>query len=162
MAGRKRKPRSVFPLHGKAQADAPPAVETSVEAHWPPLTPEHGFPSLRFRPGHRALPLCPLPVPRGAGLLSRNTSFPVKVRRRMGRKKTAGHSARGDRSDNTSCIGITRSRFGGSKRDASSQPCGSPVGFGPILHPLPGACQGRSEFFVKKSANPLAMTVRRE
>ena len=41
-------------------------VETSVEACWPPLTPEHGFPSLCFWPGHRALPLCPLPVVPGA------------------------------------------------------------------------------------------------
>ena len=93
MAGRKRKPRSVFPLHGKAQADAPPAVETSVEAFWPPLTPEHGFPSLRFRPGHRALPLCPLPVSRGAGILSRNTSFLVKTQSPAAKKTRATRPA---------------------------------------------------------------------
>ena len=99
-------------------------------------------------------PGCRSPLPQH--VLSRQSSAAQR------RKKTAGHSARGDRSDDTSCIGITRIRFGGSKRDASSQPCGSPVVFGPILHPPPGACQGRRRFFVKKSANPLAMTVRRE
>ena len=42
----------------------------SVETYWSPLTPEHGFPSLSFRPGHRALPLCPLPPKRDAHFLS--------------------------------------------------------------------------------------------
>ena len=40
---------SAFPLRGKAGQESP-ALETSVEAFWPPLTPEHGFPSL---PGPR-------------------------------------------------------------------------------------------------------------
>ena len=31
----------------------------SVEAHWLPLTPEHGFPSLFFTTRHEALPSCP-------------------------------------------------------------------------------------------------------
>ena len=50
-------------------------VETSVEACWPPLTPEHGFPSLCGWPGHRALPLCPLPEDRGAAAILPYTSF---------------------------------------------------------------------------------------
>ena len=43
------------------------AEGSSVGACWPPLTPEHGFPSLSreapppLRPGPRALPLGPLP-----------------------------------------------------------------------------------------------------
>ena len=40
---------SVFPLHGKVPGASAP-VENSVEARWPPLTPEHGFPSLQFGP----------------------------------------------------------------------------------------------------------------
>ena len=41
----------------------------SVEAYWPPLTPEHGFPSLPIllsRHGRRALPLRPSPFFRRA------------------------------------------------------------------------------------------------
>ena len=34
-----------------------PETEEAVEARWPPLTPEHGFPSHIAQPGLRALPL---------------------------------------------------------------------------------------------------------
>ena len=58
---------------------------SSVEAHWPPLTPEHGFPSLLGRPGPRALPLGPLPENRGAGnVLSLHTPFVKRVKKRRG------------------------------------------------------------------------------
>ena len=60
-------------------------VETSVEAYWPPLTPEHGFPSLCFWPGHRALPLCPLPENRGAAGILPYTSFLQRSGKRQGR-----------------------------------------------------------------------------
>ena len=58
---------------------------SSVEAHWPPLTPEHGFPSLLGRPGPRALPLGPLPENRGAGnVLSLHAPFVKRVKKRRG------------------------------------------------------------------------------
>jgi len=50
-------------------------LEKSVEACWPPLTPEHGFPSLRW---HRAQGAPPLPAPGFPGRphgLSADTSF---------------------------------------------------------------------------------------
>ena len=57
---------SVFPLPCKVGRRASACCGKSVEAFWPPLTPEHGFPSLFCRPGPRALPLSPLPVVPGA------------------------------------------------------------------------------------------------
>ena len=50
-----------FPLAAQGQRAKLARCGKSVEAPWPPLTPEHGFPSLFFRPGPRALPLGPLP-----------------------------------------------------------------------------------------------------
>ena len=54
-----------LPLACKA-ADPLVRPEKSVEASWPPLTPEHGFPSLHHWPEPRALPLGPLPAMAGA------------------------------------------------------------------------------------------------
>ena len=73
---------SVFPLHSKVTGGNT-ACGNSVEASWPPLTPEHGFPSLLVWPGPRALPLGPLPVFRGAAILSAHTPFTKEL-------KTAG------------------------------------------------------------------------
>ena len=56
MAGRKRHTDSVLPLHGKVQA-ALRLCGKAVEAHWPPLTPEHGFPSLSLARTQGAPPL---------------------------------------------------------------------------------------------------------
>ena len=56
MAGRKRRTDSVLPLQGKVRAALRP-YGRSVEAHWPPLTPEHGFPSLSLARTQGAPPL---------------------------------------------------------------------------------------------------------
>ena len=56
MAGRKRRTDSVLPLQGKVRAALRP-YGRSVEAHWPPLTPEHGFPSLSLARAQGAPPL---------------------------------------------------------------------------------------------------------
>ena len=64
MAGRKRRTDSVLPLQGKVRAALRP-YGRSVEAHWPPLTPEHGFPSLSLA---RTQGAPPLSAPGGAGM----------------------------------------------------------------------------------------------
>ena len=85
-------------------------------------------PSVRSR-----FPGTPLSSPATRPFPSKSSFWHQKNRRTQGPRRS---------SDVTSCIGIARIRFGGSKRDASSQPCGSPVVFGLILHPPPGTCQG--------------------
>ena len=57
----------------------PPHTEKAVEACWPPLTPEHGFPSL-YKPKAQGAPPLPAAVP-PAGIF---TSFPQKSTKKSG------------------------------------------------------------------------------
>ena len=65
----REKTAAISPLQNKA-AENILCQGNSVEAHWPPLTPEHGFPSLHVWLGPRALPLSPLPVCTGTPEIS--------------------------------------------------------------------------------------------
>ena len=57
MAGRKRRSRQrLSPCRARHGRIHLRLRRNAVEAHWPPLTPEHGFPSLLGRPGPRRSP----------------------------------------------------------------------------------------------------------
>ena len=107
------------------------APRGSVEAYWPPLTPEHGFPSLHFWPGHRALPLCPLPaLSRGAAVFS---SHVLSKRSVSGQTKTGRPNLGRPAMQSYDPYDFLRWHYPhqvrGSRRQASSQPAAasSPV-----------------------------------
>ena len=86
---------------------SPPGL--SVEARWPPLTPEHGFPSLHIWPGRRALPLRPARARARTPSFFCRASPPFKVSRV--RKKAPLREPR--LSALTPYVGITRIRSKG-------------------------------------------------
>ena len=136
-------------------------VETSVEACWPPLTPEHGFPSLCFWPGHRALPLCPLPENRGAAGFLPYTSFLQRSGKRQGHRASPFLH----RDVPTVALPTSGQRVGAF---APSQPVDSPVFRRILLHfrqrlsrGLAKAGKGAYDIFIEKTGSPLARAERR-
>ena len=136
MAGRKRRTDSVLPLQGKVRTILRPCGR-SVEAHWPPLTPEHGFPSLSL-PRTQGAP--PLSVP---GWPGRPSDSPPLSQRSQKQRAPMGACRQ------SPCMNSLRWHYPHQvkgRSSASSQPVGSPV-FAPIMarceKVVKGACKRR-------------------
>ena len=130
----------------------------SVEAYWPPLTPEHGFPSLRWWTRAQGAP--PLPAPGLAGasavlhFLSEKSDFarPLRVPPPPGRRAAKRGRAKTGAAPMGSPVLLPHDflrwhyphQVKGSRRSASSQPAAasSPV-FGWLYYgAFAGGCQG--------------------